>query len=548
MRNQEAIKIINEEVENLGLSKISSLNYLINEEPIIYLCGKSSTGKTTFLNALFNFKKDELYTSTDISTKTEFRFKYGLEENIKTLNSEKIILPNTYIDRKNLFESLNIEGEKYIINLDQKAILGRTIVDIPGVFDFKRNDDFSNKMIDEADIIYFFTPCTGKINSTEHELLKNISIAGIPIIVLFTMGDLTDADEGITRKTIPHLVETRLKTCFAGINISHHQIISANDFYKGKELHGIDKLQAHINSYDHDYKKIAEDNRLKKGVNYYIDLIQNRLLNLESESEIFISLVNRENELWQEAEKKKVEDEKHKIINSLRSELNWFYKNCEDIIYGKSYRKIFRKGTASLGEQKEKFEASWNEFWIQTNKDFDFLNSSIPKSPPVHEDIFEEVSIDLDKFKEAIGENTSVLENKDSSKSFVKKGDKNATKKSINESEKAKKNKTTPKSSKVNKLTFTDFAVLISEVGLNIKNGQIIYKKWSFLSCIKEIIQDIEKDFNKQVDIEFDEKANEIEVEKEQRIDKSLLENNAKKIIDSYEKVLIKFKSIVHDI
>jgi GTPase SAR1 family protein len=548
MRNKIAINVVKEEIETLGLPKISSLEYLNNEEPTIYLCGKSSTGKTTFLNALFNFKKDELYTSTDISTKTEFRFKHGLEEKITTIESTEFTLPSTYRERKILFESLNTEGEKYIINLNQKTLAGRTIVDIPGVFDFKRNDNFSNQMLNEADIIYFFTPCTGKINSTEHELLKNISIAGIPIIVLFTMGDITDADEGITRKTMPNLVKSRLKTCFKGINISHHQIISANDFYKGKELHGIDKLQLHINSNDHDYKIIAEDKRLKKSVNYYIDLIKNRLINLETESKTFIGLVNRENELWQEAEKKKVDDEKHKTINALESELNWFYKNCEDKIYGKSYSKIFKKETSSLREEKERFEATWNEFWLLTSKDFDFSNSSIPKLPLVNEDLFEQVTIDLDKFKEVLGEKNSVFENKDSSKSSIKKVYKNAPQKPINESEKPKKNETTPKSSKVDKLTFTDFAVLISEVGLNLKNGKIIYEKWSFLTNIKEIIEDVKKDFNKQNDIAFDEKVNEIEVEKEQRIEKSLLENNTKKIIDAYGNVLIKFKSIVHDI
>jgi GTPase Era involved in 16S rRNA processing len=547
MRNKIAIKVVNEEIETLGLPKISSLGYLNNEEPIIYLCGKSSTGKTTFLNALFNFKKDELYTSTDISTKTEFRFKYGLEEKITTIESKEITLPTTYIERKKLFESLNREGEKYIINLDEKTIVGRTIVDIPGVFDFKRNNNFSNQMLNEADIVYFFTPCTGKINSTEHELLKNISNAGIPIIVLFTMGDLIDADEGITRKTMPNLVESRLKTCFVGINISHHQIISANDFYKGKELHGIDKLQVHINSSDHDYKIIAEDKRLKKSVNYYIDLLNERIINLEKESKTFINLVYRENELWQEAEKKNVDDEKHKTINALESELNWFYKNCEDIIYGKSYSKIFRKVAFSLEEQKEKFETTWSDFWLQTNEGFDF---SIPKLPDFNLELFEQVTIDLDKFKSIMGSESSTAENKDSSKNSNKKEQKETTVVKDNSIKKTepKKNEATPKGAKADKLSLADFVVLISEVGLNLKNGRIIYKKWSFLFDVKEIIENHKKEFNKQLDIEFKKKTDDIEIEMKQRIDKSLLENNARKIIDSYENVLIKFKSIIDDI
>lgn len=547
MRNKLAIKVVKEEIETLDLPKISSLEYLNNEEPIIYLCGKSSTGKTTFLNALFNFKKDELYTSTDISTKTEFRFKYGLEEKITTIDNKEITLPTTYIERKDLFESLNRESEKYIINLDKKTIVGRTIVDIPGVFDFKRNNNFSNQMLNEADIVYFFTPCTGKINSTEHELLRNISNGGIPIIVLFTMGDLIDADEGITRKTMPNLVASRLKTCFEGVNISYHQIISSNDFYKGKELHGIDKLQVHINSNDYDYKIISEDKRLKKSVNYYIDLLNERIINLEKESKTFINLVYRENELWQEAEKKNVDDEKHKTINALESELNWFYKNCEDIIYGKSYRKLFKKESSSLTEQKEKFEEFWSDFWVQTNEGFDF---SIPKLPDFNSELFEQITIDLDKFKSIMGSESSTAENKDSSKNSNKKEQKENTVDKDNSIKKTepKKNEATPKGAKADKLSLADFVVLISEVGLNLKNGQIIYKKWSFLSDVKEIIENHKKEFNKQLDIEFKKKVDDIEIEMKQRIDKSLLENNARKIIDSYENVLIKFKSIIDDI
>lgn len=548
MRNQEIIEIVNENVQNLGFSKISTLKYLNNEEPIIYLCGKSSTGKTTFLNALFNFKKDELYTSTDISTKTEFRFKHGLEEKITTINRKEINLPATYIERKELFQSLNTKNEKYTIHLYKKVLEGRTIVDIPGVFDFKRNDNFSSQMLDEADIVYFFTPCTSKINSTEHELLKNISIAGIPIVVLFTMGDIIDADEGITRKTMPNLVESRLKTCFEDIEVAHHQIISSNDFYKGKNLHGIDKLQVHINNNDLDYKVIAEDNRLKKNTNYYIDVIENKLISLNAESETFINLVYRENELWQDAVNKKLDDEKHKVTSSLISELNWLYKNCEDLIYGKSYRKIFKKETASLVEQKEKFETSWNEFWLQINKDFDFINSSVIKLPIIAEGLFEQVSIDLEKFKTIIETKTSTPENKNNkslSKDAIKKEEKDSTKKT---DAVTKKNEGTSKTSKKDKLTLTDFVVLISEGGLNLNNAKIIYEKWSFLSNIKEQIEDVKKDFIKQISNEFYEKENEIEVEKKQRIEKSLVENNAKKIIDSYEKVLIKFKAIVNDI
>lgn len=540
MENQIEIKKLNEGIENLGLPPINSLNYLTNLEPVIYLCGKSSSGKTTFLNALFNFKKNELYTSTDISTKTEFRFKYGTEEIIKQLSGDDIMLPSSFSERKELFENLNIEGEKYTIYLNQKSLHGRVIVDIPGVFDFKRNDSFSKKMLDEADIIYFFTPCTAKIDSTVLELLKNISEDGIPIIVIFTMGDLTDVDEGITRKTIPNIVDSLLNTSFNGINISHYQIISSNDFYKGKESHGIDKIQHHINLNDQNYKKIAENSRLKKSFNYYIKLIEDRLINLETDNVTFINLVKRENKLWQQSETNKIIDKKNKIIHNIESELNWFYKNCEEIIYGISIRKVFSKQMTSPTEMKRKFETNWNEFWLQIIKDYEFLNITVPKLPIISENIFEQVSVDFEKFRKILGEKPSISEKKDN---------RDRAKKSVNESEenKTSENQNKHDATENEGLTIADFLFLISEAGINSKNGKILYNKWSFLSNFKEIIEEIKKDFTKQVDFEFDKKINNMRVEMEQRIEKSLLENVTKKKIDAHKNVLLNFNEIIND-
>jgi hypothetical protein len=59
-----------------------------------------------------------------------------------------------------------------------------------------------------------------KVSTDQYELLNKISNANIPIIVLFTMGDITEPDEGITRKNLPELVKNRLDSCFSGIYIS----------------------------------------------------------------------------------------------------------------------------------------------------------------------------------------------------------------------------------------------------------------------------------------------------------------------------------------
>jgi len=525
----KAINILKEEVEKIGFPIITSLEYLNNEEPVIYLCGKSSTGKTTFLNALFNMEKDELFTSTDISTKTEFRFKKGSEENIIKSDNSIINIPTDYIDRKELFKSLNTVGEKYLITLNQKALKGRTIVDIPGVFDFSRNNDFSNKMIDEANIVCFFSPCTAKINSFEYELLKSISEAGIPIIVLFTMGDITDVDEGITRKTIPKLVENRLGTCFKEINISHYQIISSNDFYKGKDKHGIDQLQLHISNNDVVYKRIAEKNRLIRTTKYYIKLIETKLAKLSVDSDTFINLVERENELWLETEKKKVDEERYKSINSITSELNWLQKDCKDNIYGKHFNKIYSKQNLSLKEQKEKYELNWEEFWLQLRNDNDFLKFSTPLLPILRENLFEQISIDIDKFKEVIGEKTVAEDKKDSENKENKKDNSN-------------------KKSDDNEISLTDFMEDAIEIGVNVSNGKILFNKWSYLNNLSEKINAAEKEIMQQCHIEFDNRAEKLIDIKNQRIEAEILEDPTLENTDILNKALAKFKTIIDDI
>ncbi len=521
MDNINAISILKKEVEDLGLPTINTIEYLNNNEPVIYLCGKSTTGKTTFLNALFNMDKDELFTSTNISTKTEFRFQFDEEENIINSDGKVINLPSGVTERKELLKSLNKKGDKYIIFLNQKSLLGRTIVDIPGVFDFSRNNDYSNQMIDEADIIYYFTQCTKKIEPYEYQLLKSISDAGIPIIILFTMGDITEVDEGITRITIPNLVEARLDTCFHEISIFHHQIISSNDFYKGKDTHGIDKLQVHISGYDFNYKKIAEENRLRRTVMYYIVLLNNRLIELNDDSETFIGLVHKKNQLWYETENKKVIGDRDKTMSSISSELNWLSQNCEDSIYGKSYNKIYLKQNLSIKEQKEKFQSIWNEFWVQFTNEFNFLQVRIPRLPELEEALFEQISIDKDKLKELVGKySTSDSDNK-------------------NEKRKDDKKKSKGKTSK--KMTLQD----LIEIGINMSNANIIIAKWKYIISINDIIKNNRNDFIQQCETEFDARINNLGTEKNQRIEDEMLEDTAGEKINSYNNALLNLKSMI---
>lgn len=525
MKNIKAISLLKKEVEKLSFPTINTLKYLNNVEPVIYLCGKSSTGKTMFLNALFNMDKDELFTSTDISTKTEFRFQFDEVENIINSDGKVINLPTEVNERKELFKLLNKEGDKYIVSLNQKALCGRSIVDIPGVFDFNRNDVFSKQMIDEADIICFFTPCNAKINPFEHELLKSISEAGIPIIVLFTMGDITEVDEGITRKTIPNLVKERLGTCFNGINIFHYQIISSIDFYKGKDTNGIDKLQSHINDNDVNYKKIAERNRLKRTITYYIDLIEKRLDQLKDDSDTFIMLVKRKSQLWIETEKKKVLEDHYKTMSSISADLTWLFQNCEDIIYGKFYNKLFSKQNLSLNEQKEKFQSNWNEFWTQFTEEFNFLQVRVPRLPDFDEDLFKQISIDINSLKELIDKNLkSNLKNKN------------------------KKDNSDNKESESKKMSLSSFIEIAKALGVNIDNATILFKKWSFLNSINDIVKNNEKEFIEHCNSYFEIVIRNLGDEADQRIQDELLKDTSKEKFIFFSNTLLNIKNILNDI
>lgn len=529
MRELENIDLLKESIVYLELPEIETLKYLNNLEPIIYLCGKSSTGKTTFLNALFNMKRDEMFTSTNISTKTEFRFKYGLEEKIEESNGNIIKLPDNYQDRKSLFKSLNEKDETYTITLYQEALKNRTIVDIPGVFDFKRNELFSNRMLDEADVIYFFTPCRAKINESEFELLNKISQAGIPIVVLFTMGDITDVDEGITRKNMPKLVEKRLDYCFKSIEIAHYQIISSNDYYKNKGSHGINILKQHIGENDFKYKKIAEENRLKRSLEHYLDLIEKKLINLKNDSDNYKSLVKRENQLWYSSEKIILDKEKEKTIHKLNIDLDWLEKNCKEQILSS-----FSADTTHH-EQARRFETNWNKFWNTLNDDFDFLQNINTNPPPFSDDLFEKISFDLEKIKEFFDNETEKEKN-------------------INnqiEEDKNRKEGLDKFSQLIEKIknlfenkTWGDFLSLGIKAGINIKNIKLLWKKLSYLKEINSIINQAKDDALLQTNNEFELRIAQLENQRDSKIENSMSENPAKEFIEKYKIIFNKLKNI----
>jgi hypothetical protein len=520
MEYNKAVDLLTNTVNQLDLIKIKLLDHLNNEEPIIYLCGKSSTGKTTFLNALFNMDKNELFTSTDISTKTEFRFMFGID-NVYFIDGEnEKQIPPTVTERKELFKAINKEGNKYILKLNEVALNGRAIVDIPGVFDFTGNRIFSQNMLNEADIVYFFSPCMAKVSSEQYELLNKISDANIPIIVLFTMGDLTEPDEGITRKTLPDLVKNRLDSCFSGINVSHYQIISSNDFYKEKEDHGIDKLQSHIELNDTKYKEIAENGRLKRGLNYYIDLIENIIKDLEKDKFDIVNLIKRENELWYKTEQKKINDKEIEDVRNISKELEWLKNTCSDHVF----KNMFSNQNVSEKDQKEKFSNFWKEFWVKLNNESIKISFETPSLPIIKDDVFKQIEINTDKLKEIQERFTKKTEDKKEN------------------SKENKKNKEVKK--ETDSITISD----LIELGLNLHNATIIYNKWDFNEQVKDIISNNKESIISKINVVVKKRGEELLNEKENKIKHSLSEDITINKLTDYVQHLDVLKKIRNDI
>lgn len=539
MNYNNIIAELDKTIIDLELSKIRILDYLNSSEPVIYLCGKSSSGKTTFLNALFNFDKDELYTSTDISTKTEFRFIHGVENVYYIKGENEKPIPSSLEERKELFKSINKEGEKYIIKLSQAAVNGRIIVDIPGVFDFTGNTEFSENMLNEADIVFFFTPCTENLNQ-EYELLKKISNANIPIVVLFTMGDITDPDEGVTRKTIPQIVNNRFPICFKEIKIYHSQIISSNDFYEGNEDHGIEQLKSHIELNDTKYQEIAKIGRFKRALNYYINLIGKKTGELEKDKEDMMNLIKIENELWLQTEKNKNNNKKIKDVRNISDELEWLETTCNKFVFGDYYKNFLLEQNKSNKEQKEKFCTNWDEFWRKLNSEYENLSIKAPSLPQFNEDVFKQISIKTTKLKEIqerfskksatkndkpVSEKTKKLKDEEI-KTTNNKIDKNGSDRAKPDLKNGKEKKSS--------LTLEEIIPILIELGLNINNAKILYAKWNLTQNLKSIIEESKENIITQLDIIENNIENDLSIEKDERIQISIQDDETGLKLDKF--------------
>lgn len=527
LNTNQTIELIMNNVNQLELPPINILNHLNNEEPVIYLCGISSSGKTTFLNALYNMERDELFTSTNVSTKTEFRFQFDEVERILIEGDKSMFLPQDTQKRKEIFKSLN-EGEKSLkVYLNRDILKKRTIVDIPGVLDYSKNTNFTDQMLDEADVIIFFTPCTAKINQLEYNLLKKIDQIGIPLILLFTMGDSTDVDEGITRKTLPFLVKERLNDCFANIKFAHYQIISSNDYYRMREGHGIDLLIDHIRTNDMDYKNMAENNKIRNVTFHYITLLKEKLETLKNDQHRFNRSVEQQNELWYNGEKRILEQEKRNTLYAMESQLNLMLQSAELEIFGELKEKIFTQAKLPPEKLKENFQINWAKSWEGLKENNDYLSIKVPALPILKDDLFSVVKIDLDKIKTLLmKKKEDAPEHKENTKT--------------NETKSAEK----PKIKKWGEMNLLERIQLGIELGVNAGNIGIIHSKYRFLQDLTKIVSTGKAEIMHQIEEYYHSKDDLLENQKMVRIETQIQKNPITGLIDSHSEFLNKLQSL----
>lgn len=550
MNYNKSVAILLNVIESLELPKKRILKHLNHEEPVIYLCGKSTTGKTSFLNALFGFDKNELFTSTNVSTKTMFKFRYGLKNTLRSNDGIEEELPTSILERKELFKNINTKGSQHTIAIKSEALNGREIIDIPGVFDHTSNNEYLENMLDEADIVYFFTSWMSKVNSQEYSLLKKISESGIPIVALFTMGDITNADEGITRKEIPDYVQNRLNDCFEDIKVSFYQIISSNDFYKGKDFHGLDTLQTHIKSNEKYYEEQAKINRLKRVLHSYTSSIQSQVTDYKEDQARIVSLLKRENELWFSTEKQKIKSQEKNDLQQISNELQWLLKTCREAVNGKGYKKVFSARDAQ--SQEMQFISFWKEFWENFKFSNEAVNITKPSLPRFKDNVFNPIKINEEKWDEIVKKFSSFPKKDTPPRSNAKASEVDNKKKGVepdainkpSENKKSSKSaKNTPSTNK-NRISIND----IIELGVNLNNAKILYDKWSFINDLEKIISDHEKSITEQINKLANKAESDLLLEKETNLERALISDITTNKLKEYTKHLDNLNQMLDEV
>lgn len=502
------INLLNDVIKDHTLKKDDLIDSLNRENPHTYLCGKSSSGKTSFLNALLNFEKNELFTSSDISTKVAFTFHYGDIEGYYD-QGELISLPDSIEERKKLFFNINEKQSNCTLKLSKEILRTTSIVDIPGIFDFNNNNSFLNLMLNDADVILFFNPCLSNLTGQELETLKSISELGIPLIVLFTMGDITEPGEGITRKSLATYIEDKVKLQFNGLNISFYQIISADDFYKGKDPNGINNLNLHLIQKIDKYYLVSHKKKLKRCILNLIHSLNDMKAKIEKDEMGLNDISERENQIWKTTKEKEVEKQNIDDKKKLKKEFEYFEDHVKEQLFSTVYGLRINEDHHS---KENKFVDSWTSFWADINVYFeDRIQIPEISIPEIKEGVFENIDINLEKI-------TDFLNKKQEAKTQT-------TKEKTSNKKTGTKTNTDSNSWLKLDIKIEDLTKLAWEIGLNPKNVNIIYLKIMFYQECKKQILHGEKSIREAVQKRYEESKNLVQNQYLKKMDESKNEN-----------------------
>jgi len=514
MNTDKMIATLRQVKSDLSLPEFPLFEELEKRYPIIYLCGRSDSGKTTFLSALLGRGKDEFPVGTQVSTKTEYRFTYGDQPEYQSEEGDHYPFPESLDERVQLFKKLNSEGQPVLISLPEAILKNKIIVDVPGVFDFENSDAYIKKMMIEADVVFLLTQAISKFNDPEHGLIKEVSDAHIPLLILFTMADIVDQAAGITRKTLPEYTQGRLKSLSNKVNCNADFLLSANDYFKGKQNHGIDTIAEHLENKSSAYSELAHTERVKRLCRDCLVYIEQELAKVKNDAKHANILNTREVELWLKTMKLAVNQEHHITLRKINNKLTGMKKLAMDhilryLIKGGTYK----KETASAEERKVAFQSAWDQFWDDLQNEYpDFVKTvpDLPFSPSV---IFKTPNYDREEYERI----KKILLNNPDSK--VEDNEVNG------DSDKEKKGE-----EKSDKSEFKKEDLL--KLGLNIDNAVFLLESYNYLETV-----------NLEIDLSMVHIEERITAEIEKREKELLIESKTKrKIFTSEDPILLRCK------
>ena len=212
--NSNITKHISEIIKKYELDESVEYSELNKENTSfkVFICGKSGSGKTTFLNALLGLTRDELFTSASISTMTRFNFLFGDTFKYHILGEpESNELPGDSKQRQEEFRRLNSLEQTINIYLPNDILRNIEIIDIPGFFDNRNKNLFMENVFYEADLIVFLKKFSDRLSPKEKEFVEELKNIGIKFIILFTFMDFYNPAEGIPEDELPVYLNNKAK-------------------------------------------------------------------------------------------------------------------------------------------------------------------------------------------------------------------------------------------------------------------------------------------------------------------------------------------------